>query len=157
MERRDVPAHSGWKQELIKDRVFRYLVRKLSPHTPTLAVLVAADSEEFYSLVEAALGPDFHVAATVSDGWAMIRAASDLSPDLIVADFEMPGLDGIEATARVSSQAHGVPVIIISTNGAPEFLEEALHAGAAGYILRNEVPWRLSEAAHAAVEQRRLP
>jgi len=86
----------------------------------------------------------------------MIRAAEKQSPDLIIADLEMTGLDGIEATARLRSICENVPVIILASEGAPEFIDEAFDAGASAYVLKRDAAEDLMMAIRRTLDGERF-
>lgn len=73
-------------------------------------------------------------------------AIPDLRPDVIVADVEMPDIDGIAFVAALRASGVCVPVLMLSTFGRPGYVERALAAGARGYILKASRPARLTDA-----------
>ena len=81
----------------------------------------------------------------------MLRAAEEHSPDLIIADLDMTGLDGIEATARLSARQRDIPVIIVASQSAPELVDEAFEAGASGYVLKGDADQELLVAVPAVL------
>lgn len=83
---------------------------------------------ELTSLVE--------VVAEASNGLEAVRLAGALSPEVIVMDLEMPGLDGYEATRRIKLQAPAIRVIILSVHDGPEEIARAQAAGADGFVLK---------------------
>ncbi len=93
-----------------------------------------------------ALQPDFEVVAEVADGAAAVAAAVSHAPDIALLDIEMPGLDGIEATARIRSAAPGVRVLILTTFGRPGYLRRAMDAGARGFVVKDAPADRLATA-----------
>ena len=110
--------------------------------TPRLRVLVAVDTDETLAAMEH-LCDQCELVEKVKDGWAMLRAAAEHSPDLIIADLEMTGLDGIEATARLAGPHRNIPVIILSSQGAPELIDEAFDAGADAFVLKRDADQEL--------------
>jgi DNA-binding NarL/FixJ family response regulator len=95
----------------------------------------------------------FEVAGEVSSGEASVEAARALRPDLVLMDVHLPGIDGLEASRRITSAAVGTsPVIfLLSTYEAAEFAERTATCGAAAYLPKAEFgPERLS-AAWAAI------
>jgi DNA-binding NarL/FixJ family response regulator len=92
------------------------------------------------------------IVESVKDGWAMLSAADRCSPDLIVADLDMQGLDGIEAAARLRCTHPELMVIIVASETAYELVEEAFEAGAAAYVLKRELARDLTRAIIAAFE-----
>ena len=86
----------------------------------------------FRAVLEAA--PGIEVAGEAADGEAAIAATRRERPDVVLMDIRMPGLDGIEATRRISA---GQKVLILTTFGLDEYIVEALRAGASGFLLKD--------------------
>ena len=76
---------------------------------------MAVDNDETLAIMKRLCHHECELVEVVKDGWAMLRAAEEHSPDLIIADLDMPGLDGIEATARLSGPQREIPVIILAS------------------------------------------
>lgn len=96
------------------------------------------------SLLE--IEPDLEVVADVNDGRASVKAVSQMKPDVVVMDIGMPGLNGIEATRQIMSEAPKTKVICLSMHGERKFVGAMLRAGAVGYVLKNDVTKELTEA-----------
>jgi two-component system response regulator NreC len=77
------------------------------------------------------------VVAEAEDGRSAVRLAAELSPDIIVMDISMPGLNGIDATRRITAESPGVKVIALSMHADRNFIVEMFKAGAAGYLLKD--------------------
>lgn len=90
--------------------------------------------------------PDANVVAEAKDGREALRLIREHSPDLVLMDIAMPGLNGLEATARISKEFPGVRVIILSMYSNDEYLREAIKAGAAGYLLKRDAAAELETA-----------
>jgi DNA-binding NarL/FixJ family response regulator len=88
--------------------------------------------------------PDFSVAGTAIDGAEAVRLARELSPDVIVMDVRMPGMDGIEATRQLAGS--GPRVLILTTFDLDEYVYDALRAGASGFLLKDVTAERLFDA-----------
>jgi DNA-binding NarL/FixJ family response regulator len=82
------------------------------------------------------LEPRFNVVATVEDGLSLVRRALELRPDAVLADIAMPLLSGIEAARRIRKAAPQVKIIFVTIYRDPDYVEEALRAGASGYVLK---------------------
>ncbi len=81
---------------------------------------------------------DIEVVGTAADGHEAVEQARALSPDVILMDIRMPGLDGIEATRRLSADAAGGPrVLMLTTFDQNEYVYEAMKAGASGFLLKD--------------------
>lgn len=123
---------------------------------PQLRLLVAVDGDETFAMIDRLCRQECKIVATVKDGWAMLRAAEEHSPDLIIADLDMSGLDGIEATARLSGHRRDIPVVILSSQSAQEFVDEAFEIGAAGYVHKRDADQELMLAVHSVMGGRRF-
>jgi two-component system response regulator NreC len=77
------------------------------------------------------------VVAEAEDGRSAVRLAAELSPDIIVMDISMPGLNGIDATRRIAAESPGIKVIALSMHADRNFVVEMFKAGAAGYLLKD--------------------
>ena len=117
-------------------------------------VLIVDDQAPFREAARTVveLTEGFEVAGEAETGEAAIDAARELRPDLVLMDVNLPGIDGLEATTRILSEAGGrIVVVMVSTYEAAEYAPRALEAGAAAYIPKSEFePDRLSEAWAAA-------
>lgn len=116
-------------------------------------VLIVDDQQPFRmaarAVVEATDG--FEVAGESETGEAAVQAATELEPDLILMDVNLPGIDGIEATRRILADRRSVVVLLVSTYEADEYGPRAAECGAAAYIPKSEFdPDRLAEAWAAA-------
>jgi DNA-binding NarL/FixJ family response regulator len=78
-----------------------------------------------------------HVIAEAGDGRAALRLIEEHQPDVVLMDIAMPGLNGLEAAARVAKEFPRVRVIILSMHANEEYVLQALRAGAAGYLLKD--------------------
>jgi len=77
------------------------------------------------------------VIGDAAGGEAGIRKALKLKPDVVVMDLMMPGMDGIEATAKLLEKAPGSKVLILTTFGTSDGINHALEAGASGAVMKN--------------------
>jgi DNA-binding NarL/FixJ family response regulator len=116
-----------------------------------IRVLLAED----HALVRAgfrALLENLHgiqVVAEASDGREALRLIETHRPDVVLMDITMPGLNGLEAAARVANEFPYVHVIILSMHANEEYVLQALRAGAAGYLLKDAEPTELELAVTA--------
>ena len=94
-------------------------------------------------LLEAA---DLEVVGEAGDGNEAVEAARRLRPDVVLMDIRMPGLDGIEATARVAASPDPPRVLVLTTFDLDEYVYRALQAGASGFLLKDAPPERLVDA-----------
>ncbi|MEU3114871.1 response regulator transcription factor [Micromonospora chalcea] len=91
---------------------------------------------------------DIEVVGEAADGQRAVSMASALRPDVVLMDVEMPVLDGLEATRRITgdSTPGGPAVLILTTFDRDDYLFAALRAGASGFLLKNGTPEDLVEA-----------
>jgi DNA-binding NarL/FixJ family response regulator len=103
-----------------------------------LRILLADD----HSMVRAGLRalleelPGIEVVGEAADGPEALRLIGELKPDVAFLDISMPGLNGLEVAARVARDHPHTRVIILSMHADDEYVRRALHAGAAGYLLK---------------------
>lgn len=83
------------------------------------------------------LEPGFLVVGLASDGHEAIAAARDHQPDIMLMDVQMPHLDGVQATAAISTQWPDCRVIMLTTFDSSDYLFEGMKAGARGYLLKD--------------------
>jgi DNA-binding NarL/FixJ family response regulator len=81
--------------------------------------------------------PGVEILAEVNDGLEAIKTANTTHPDLVLMDIAMKGLNGLEATARIIKEGLGTRVIILSMYATEEYFQQALQAGASGYLLKD--------------------
>jgi two-component system response regulator DesR len=92
------------------------------------------------------LESDLEVVAEVASGDAVLDAVGEHRPDVALLDVEMPGLDGISATAAVRDAFPDTRVLIVTTFGRPGFLRRAIQAGAAGFVVKDTPAAQLADA-----------
>jgi len=114
----------------------------------TIRLLLADDQALVRGALSALLGlePDLEVVAEVGTGDAVVAAVLEHRPDVALLDVEMPGLDGISATAEVRAAAPDTRVLIVTTFGRPGYLRRALQAGAAGFVVKDTPAAQLADA-----------
>jgi DNA-binding NarL/FixJ family response regulator len=110
------------------------LVRSTMQLRPRL--LLADDHPDTAELLRALVQPECDVVAVVGDGRSLISAAERLSPDVIVSDVSMPGLDGITAAAAILLRNPESRIIFVTVHGDPLMVTRALATGALGYVLK---------------------
>ncbi len=81
--------------------------------------------------------PDIEIVGIVKDGRALVRAAREKQPDIIIADITMPLLNGIEAARQIRKNNSNVKIIFLTMHPDVTFATEALAAGGSGYVLKN--------------------
>lgn len=126
----------------------------LEPAPRPLRVVVADDHPVVRDGLAALLRimPGTTVAGTVADGHAAVRAAVTLQPDVLVMDIQMPGLNGVEATAEIGRVAPTVAILMLTMFDDDESVFAAMRAGAAGYVLKGAEQDQIIRAIRAVAE-----
>jgi DNA-binding NarL/FixJ family response regulator len=99
-------------------------------------ILIADDHNLVAELCKQLLETEFDVVGMVSDGRALVRAASELKPDVIVVDIAMPILNGLDAGQRVKEMLPAVKLLYLTMNPDADVAAEAFRRGASGYLLK---------------------
>ena len=103
-----------------------------------IRVLVADDHpivrSGIVALLESAV--DIEVVGTASTGLEAVELALQLSPDIVLMDLRMPGIDGDEATARIVAVRQEIRVVVLTTYETDASILTAIEAGASGYLLK---------------------
>ena len=93
--------------------------------------------------------PDMTIIGEAETGHEAIRRAVELSPDVVLMDIEMPGMNGIEATRRIKADAPGAAVLALTMYEDDQYFFEMLRAGASGYVPKRAAPDELVSAIRA--------
>ncbi|HEY5016347.1 MAG TPA: response regulator transcription factor [Streptosporangiaceae bacterium] len=116
-----------------------------------ISVLIADDQdlvrEGLRMLLEAE--PDLVVAGEAADGSEAVAQARRLDPDVILMDVRMPGMNGIEATARLVQAGSRARILMLTTFNLDEYVYHALKAGAGGFLLKHATRDQLTGAVRA--------
>ena len=114
----------------------------------TIRLLLADDQALVRGALSALLGlePDLEVVAEVGSGDEVLPAVLTHHPDVALLDVEMPGMDGITATAELRRAAPDTRVLIVTTFGRPGYLRRALQAGASGFVVKDTPAAQLADA-----------
>lgn len=117
-----------------------------------IRVLLADDHDLFRAGLRALLSAidGIEVVGEAGDGHEALRLVEEHSPNVVLMDLMMSGLNGLEATARISRGFPEVRVVVLSMNSAEEFVLPSIRAGARGYLLKNVRPAELEQAIRAA-------
>jgi len=109
-------------------------------------VLLADDHKLLLEAFQKLLEPDCEVVGSVTDGRALLAAASELEPDIIVLDIAMPLLNGLDAGGQIKKMMPDVKLIFLTVNEDPDFVSEAFRVGASGYLLKSSAASELFQA-----------
>jgi DNA-binding NarL/FixJ family response regulator len=106
-----------------------------SRHRPRL--LIADDHVLIAEACRNLLEPEFQVVGVVSDGHALLKAAPELKPDVVIVDIAMPQLNGLDAGEQIKQKNHAIKLIYLTMNVRPDVAAEAFRRGASGYVLKH--------------------
>lgn len=115
-------------------------------------VLLADDHRIVAEGLESLLSPEFELVGTVEDGKAMIAAAIEKRPDVIVADISMPEMNGIDALKQLREILPEAKVVFLTMHQDVAYLRQALEAGASGFVMKHSASTELIDAIHAALQ-----
>ncbi len=103
-------------------------------------VLIVDDQEPFRSAARMVveMSDGFEVAGEAESGEHGVELAAQLQPDLVLMDVYLPGIDGLEATRRITGTDHSPRVLVMSTHESEEFAEAAIGAGAIAFIAKSQ-------------------
>ena len=104
-------------------------------------MLIADDSPPvrrgLRTLVE--LNSDWQICGEAVDGADAVRKAQQLTPDVILMDFSMPRMDGVQAAREIVKSGTGVPMLLFTLNLSPQIMEQARDAGMRGAMSKMEL------------------
>jgi len=99
-------------------------------------ILIADDHTLVAEACKKLLESEYDVVATVSDGRALVRAAAELRPNLIIVDVAIPLLNGLDAGQQVKEFLPAVKLVFLTMNHDADLAAEAFRRGASGYLLK---------------------
>jgi DNA-binding NarL/FixJ family response regulator len=109
-------------------------------------VLLADDHRLLREVFMRLLAGDCDIVGAVADGRALLAAAAELRPDVVVLDIAMPVLNGLEAARRLKQDMPEVKVIFLTMSEDADVAAEAFRVGASGYLLKNSAVSELHQA-----------
>lgn len=115
-------------------------------------VLLADDHAIVVEAFRKLLEPHCEVVASVADGRALLEAAAQLKPEVIVLDIGMPLMNGLEAGFRVKKDMSAVKLIFLTMNEDSDLAMEAMRRGASGYLLKTSAASELIRAIQLALK-----
>jgi DNA-binding NarL/FixJ family response regulator len=104
-----------------------------------IRVLICDDQYVVCEGLQAILGtdPDLEVVGTAGDGAEALELIPESSPDIVLMDLKMPGVNGIQATRQIREDHPHVKVLVLTTYDADEWVFDAIRSGAVGYLLKD--------------------
>jgi two-component system response regulator DesR len=107
---------------------------------PPVRILLVEDNEVFRDALELLLGmrTDVEIVASVADGLAAVSAAVEHRPDVVLMDYRLPALDGIQATAQVVAAVPEVAVVALTASADAAEREALLDAGAVACLAKDQ-------------------
>jgi DNA-binding NarL/FixJ family response regulator len=116
-----------------------------------IRILMADDHSMICAGFQKLLEPHYDVLGSVEDGIALLKAASELHPDVVLLDVGMPLLNGLDAGRELRMMMPDVKLIFLTMNSDPDIASEALRSGASGYVLKVSPASELLHAVHSVV------
>lgn len=116
-----------------------------------IKILMVDDHAVLRDGIRALLGihDDMEIVGEASEGREAVVKAQELSPDIVVMDIAMPGMEGLEATRRITKKYPKVKVLILTQYNNREYILSAIKAGAAGYVPKRALGSELVSAIRA--------
>jgi len=109
-------------------------------------ILLADDHTLVAEAFKRLLEPEFEVVGTVGDGRALLRAAQELKPDVVLVDLNMPLLNGLDASEQLKQTLPKIKIIVLTMNEDPEIAAELLGKWASGYLFKKSAGSELLKA-----------
>lgn len=118
-----------------------------------IRVLIVDDQPMVRAGLAAIVGsdPEIDVVGEGSNGEEALAHVAAQTPDLVLMDLQMPVLNGVQATRRLKREYPTLPVLVLTTYAADEWVFDAVRAGAAGYLLKDTRPTQLIAAIKGTV------
>lgn len=119
----------------------------------SLRILLADDHGVLRAGLRALLNAedDLEVIGEAADGAQALQMARRLEPDIVLMDISMPGTGGLEATRQLLAELPDAKVLLLTVHEDQSLLQDAIHSGASGYILKRAAESELINAIHAVV------
>src|SRR5262245_18949624 len=130
--------------------------RRSEAGTARPRVLLVDDDASVLKSVSRLLAADFEILAGVTNGREAVESASDLDPDVVVLDITMPGQNGVETARELKRLESRAKVVFLTARDEDEYVAQAMHSGANGYVLKLRAWSDLPIALHQALEERQF-
>ena len=119
----------------------------MTPHR----ILLADDHQIFLEGLERLLRKDFEIVGAAQSGPELVKLASECNPDLIITDWSMPELCGLEAVKEIRKNGLDPKCIILTMHEDPTYASEAIECGVHGYVLKRAATSELVSAIEEAL------
>jgi DNA-binding NarL/FixJ family response regulator len=119
------------------------------PGAPIRVVIVDDHALFRHGLRELLVEQGFEVVGEASNGETALALAAQHSPDVLVMDLNMPGIGGVEATRRITDEIPASRVLVLTITSGQDEVNNAILAGAAGYLLKDASPEEIGAGVRA--------
>ncbi len=123
----------------------------MAVRTTHIRLLLADDHPAILRKVADLLADEYEIVGSVSDGQALVDAAAERQPDVILLDISMPLMNGIEAAEQLVQRGTRAKIVFLTVHDDPDFVRAALATGASGYILKSHIATDLIPAIREAL------
>jgi DNA-binding NarL/FixJ family response regulator len=115
-----------------------------------IRLLLYEDNQQLRDSVSALIGlsPDFNLEGSFGDVSRVEEQVKQFTPDVILMDIDLPGMNGIEAVKKIRSFNQAVYILMLTVFDDNKHVLDAICAGASGYLLKKYLPEKLTEAIH---------
>lgn len=103
-----------------------------------IRILLADDNSHVRQLLACLLSDEHRIVETVADGRALITAAAELRPDIVISDIDMPVVNGLEAARQLSEMLPLTRIILMSGHDDSEHVASALASGACAFVSKGK-------------------
>ena len=117
-------------------------------------LLMADDHRIVLEGLRGILEPEFEIVGAVEDGRTLVAEAKRLSPDVVVADISMPGLNGMDAARQIKKIDERIKIVFLTMHADVSYAAGAFDAGASGFVLKHSAPQELITAIREAMQGR---
>jgi DNA-binding NarL/FixJ family response regulator len=114
-------------------------------------IVLADDHTLLVDALKNLIEPEFEVVGTFNDGQALVEAAAELNPTVVVLDISMPTMNGLNAGQRLKQMMPMVKLVYLTMNHDPDVAGEAFRLGASAFVLKNSAATELLQAIRKVV------
>jgi CheY-like chemotaxis protein len=131
---------SRWTKTAREDQPIGWLIRGMDQVALHFRILVADDHSSFRHLLRGflELNPNWEVCGEASDGWEAVVRTTELNPDIVIMDLDMPKMNGFEATRRIRETSPGTRILILTLHEFSTLAQIAQDSGAQGLVFKSE-------------------